>query len=211
MDAHVTLDVGGGDAAGCAGDPEIFAEIRSGNRAAGGVDLDGTIDVLDANGTGSGVDLDGAVDFADIDGTGGDGGVDLGEVGDFNDVVDGNVAEAVEVLADADGVGSLFDGRMGDDFVEDLTGVLKEPAAGVDFGMNLDLIGIATGDADVPGSVREIEANGTADGESAVENAVSGGSDATTGELDGCGKSGDKKAAAEKHFSSEGSACGVQG
>src|SRR5690242_7324511 len=209
MDADVTLDVGGGDAAGSAGDAEIFAEIGSGNGAAGGVHLDGTIDVIDLNGAGSGVYLDRAVDLADVDGAGGDGGVDFGEVGDFDDVVDGNVAEAVEVLADADGVGGLLDGGMGDDFVEDFTGVLKEPAAGVDFGVNFDLVGGAAGDADVAGRVGEIEANGSSDGESAVEDAVFGGSDTATGQGDGGSQSGDKKTTVAKHFSSDGSGCGV--
>ncbi len=199
--AKVTFDRVDLDAAGGAGDARVVAEVADMDGAAGRFDLHAAIHVFDGDFSGSGVDRNRTANVLNILRAAGDADGEFGFLRDFDGVGNGRVAEAAEVFTDADQAGALFNGRIVYDPFQFIL-CAAEKGAGADFGMDVDFAVGGARDADGARAVREFEAQGAGDGESAIERALFCWAKAASGERGGCREKGRQVDYASSHSSS---------
>src|SRR5260370_22684560 len=104
---------------------DIIANIRGRHRAAGGAKLDVALDFFDTDGPRSGLHFYRAAHAAYGLRAGRDGGTDFRVASHLNRIGDADVAHARHFLADANGVASLFDGRIREGIVQALLRIVK--------------------------------------------------------------------------------------
>src|SRR5271168_868503 len=187
-DAHIAFGVGNGDIAGNARSVYIVADIGGFDGAAHGGELRVAVDVLDVNGAGGGLSFDGAADIANGLRSGRNSGVHFGVVRDFDDVGDTEVSKVTHVLANADGVAALFDGRMSDELAHALLRAAKTHSRRMHVGVHVHFAVRAAGDLHVPGGAAEFQADRAGDGEGSAEIAADGRATGAAAEYEKSGK-----------------------
>src|SRR6267143_1677684 len=116
----------------------IIANIRCRHRPAGGGKLDVALDFFDADGPGSGLHFYRAAHAANRLRAGGYGGTDFRVARHLNRVSDSDVAHVRHILTDANGVASLFDGRIRESIVQALLRIVKAESRCAHFAANVN-------------------------------------------------------------------------
>src|SRR5262249_50238345 len=135
----------------------IVADIERIDRSACRAQAHLLVDMVDAQRSGRGVRLHRTLDLVNRLRAGREIRIDFSVVRNFDLIRDGNVSQAVHVLADANRGATLFDRRIGEEVVDALLRAAETETGGVDFSVDVDFAVGSPDDLNVAGGIGEID------------------------------------------------------